>query len=170
MELTRNKHFKLYLQNLYVRMMARHKSKTEAEALAMFEDEYFNDINMMIYVLESTYPNTRRVDDIYHFITKNDFIHTDIKTGKVYPCGAMTLYIDDKLCERLSFDNPLFKHGQVRDKGTYGVDAGRVSCWGGFKHQGIGPMFCNIGLSGMLMDMYNFARVSDHGTYMVEAK
>lgn len=168
MELVRNKHFKEYLKNLYVKMMARHKSKTEAEALALFEDEYFNDLNMMIFVLESTFPNTKRVDDTYHFITKDDFIHTDIKTGKVYPCGALTFHIDANLIERLSFDNPWFHHGQIRTKkdGYLENEVGQVSCWGGFEHHGIGQMFCNIGLSGMLMDMYNFARVSDHNTYM----
>lgn len=168
MELIRNKHFKAYLQSLYVKMMARHQSRSEADALAMFEDEFFNDVNMITFVLESTYSNTKRVGDIYHFTTKDDFIHTDIKTGKAFNPGAMTLYIDDDLVERVSFDNPKFHHGQIRDKkgGYEDNEVGRVSCWGGFKHHGIGQMFCSIGLSGMLMDMYNFARVSDHGTYM----
>ena len=157
MDLVRTKHFQAYLEKVYVGMMARYKSLDENAAKAKFQDEFYDDINMMGYIINSTYPNTQRVGDIYHFITKDDFLHTDIKTKKEYKPGAMTLYIDENFLEHVSFENKNFHHGQINEQG-------HVTCWGGFKHHGFGEMFCGIGLSGCLMDMYNFARVSDHST------
>ena len=160
MEITRNKHFKAYLESLYVKMAARYLSLDENAARIKFNDEYMEDINMITFVINSTYPNTRLVDDKYHFITKDEFFHTDIETGQVYQCGAMTLFIDDNLRENISFDNKLFRHGQVSD-------SGHVICWGGFEQHSVGEMFCQIGLSGLLMGLYNFARVSNHDTRML---
>lgn len=159
MELTRNKHFKAYLEKLYVQLAQRHLAITEAAARIKFNDEYMEDINMINFVINSTYPNTTVVDGRYHFITKDEFVHTRTDTGVTYPCGRMTLYIDDNLNEHFSFDNPLFVHGQITDEG-------RVACWGTFTNRSIGQMFINTGLSGMLMDLYNFARVSNHDTFM----
>ena len=160
MEITRNKHFKAYLESLYIKMAARHLGLDGSAARIKFEDEYMEDVNMITFVINSTFPNTKPVGDVYHFITKDEFIHTDIKTGQAYPCGAFTFYIDDNLREILSFDNKLFHHGQVNEYG-------RVICWGGFEQHSIGEMFVQIGLSGMLMGMYNFARVSNHDTRML---
>lgn len=159
MEITRNKHFKAYLEKLYIRMAQRHLSITEEAARIKFNDEYMEDIDMINFVINSTYPNTKPVDDHYEFITKDEFFHTRIDTGQEYPCGRMTLRITDQLHEHISFDNPKFVHGQV-------MEDGRIACWGGFTNRGLGLMFINTGLSGMLMDLYNFARVSNHDTYM----
>lgn len=158
MELVRQKHFQAYLERVYIGMMARHKSLSEHEAKAKFNDEFNDDVNLISFVINSTFPNTVRVGDDYHFKTGDGFIHKDIKTGKEYQPGAMTLYIDENFSENVSFENKKFHHGQVNAEG-------KVTCWGGFKHHGFGSMFCGIGLSGALLDMYNFARVSDHNTY-----
>ncbi len=169
MELIRNRHFKAFIERTYIQMMAKYKSVDESAAKALFEDEYMEDINMLSFVLNSTYSNTKRVDDDYHFVTKDDFVHTIIKAEnhKTYSPGAMTLKIVD--CQaNISFDNPNFHHGQIRT-GDDGYTKGAVKCWGGFNPGGFGSMFLKTGLSGALMDMYNFARVSDHDTYMVES-
>lgn len=159
MELTRNKHFKAYIEKLYIQMAQRHLALSEEAARIRFNDEYMEDINMITFVINSTYPNTRAVDDKYEFITKDDFVHTRIDTGATYPCGRMTLRINDNLHEDISFENPNFVHGQV-------MEDGRIACWGSFTNRGLGRMFLETGLSGMLMDLYNFARVSNHDTYM----
>jgi len=161
-ELIRDKHFQAYLEKVYIGMAMRYKSLDERAAKAKFQDEFMDDVNMISFVINSTYPNTKRAEDgSYHFITRDEFKHVDIKTGKEYAPGALTFRIDDKFMENMSFENSKFHHGQIDENG-------RVRCWGGFAHHSLGEMFCGIGLSGCLMDMYNFARVSDHATYQEE--
>lgn len=159
MELIRSKHFQSYLEKVYVEMAKRYLALDEYKAKAKYQDEFMEDANMINFIINSTYPQTKWVNDSYHFITKDTFTHEGINGFKldVTP-GAFTFRINEDCSEHLSFENPKFHHGQVNANH-------RITCWGGFKQKGIGQMFTNIGLSGTLMDMYNFARVSDHGTY-----
>jgi hypothetical protein len=120
------------------------------------------DANLLTYILNSTYSNTKCVDDEYWFITKDDFFHTDIETKEVYQCGAMTLKFNKDFSVHVSFDNKNFKHGQISNEN------GTIKCYGGFKQ--FPQSMLEIGFTGMLMDIYNFARVSNHDTHwLVEA-
>lgn len=157
MELVRNKHFQAYIEKIYIGCMQRHKGIEASRAKIMFQDEFLNDANMMVYVLNSTFPNTKRVNEEYHFITKDSFVHTDIESHTTWTPGAMTLRIDENWMPRMSFDNPNFHHGQIRTDG-------HIKCWGNFIP--FQQAFPDIGLSGALMDMYNFSRVSNHDTRM----
>ena len=160
MDLVRNKHFQAYIESLYIKCSARYKAIPENEARAKFKDEFYEDVNMLNIIINSTFPQTKRVGDEYHFITRDDFVHTEIELKETYYPGAMTLRINANCEPEVQFENKRFKHGQITAEH-------KVKCWGGF-HQ-FGQSFCDIGLSGALMDMYNFARVSNHDTVLLEA-
>lgn len=157
MELARNKHFKAWIEKIYVGCHAMHKGMPEPEARAKFENEYLDDANMLVFILNSTFPNTKRVDDEYHFITKDDFVHKDIATGQTYNPGAMTLKISPNYEALLSFENRTFRHGHADPV------SGAVICYGWYAH--FSQSLCDIGLSGALMDFYNFGRVSKHDSH-----
>ena len=154
MDIVRSKHFQAYVQDLFVGCAARTKAMAKEKALALFKDSYYEDANMLSYIINSIFPQTKPVDDIYHFITKDDFTHTDIVSYLTWNPGAMILKIDKNYEPNFTFDNKYFKHGHVDHP------QGKVNCYGGYKH--FGDSLCTIGLSGALMDMYNFGRVSKH--------
>lgn len=160
MEITRNKHFKAWLEKVYIGCATRHKGIDESAARTQFNDEYMEDVNMISFIMTSIFPNTFLADDgSYHFVTKDDFVHKDIESGEEYHPGRMTLWIDNRFNPKISFDDKRFQHGQV-------ADDGHIICWGGMTP--FPNAFCEIGLSGALMEMYNFARVSNHDTRMKE--
>lgn len=160
MELVRNKHFRAYIERITVECLGRHHGMDIAKATAKFNDEYDDDANMLVYVLNGTYPNTKRVGDGYHFVTREDIVHTDIAKGTgTYLPGRMTLVVDPISYEaKMTFDNKNFSHGHINEEGN-------IICYGGYNR--FSHSIAKIGLSGALMDMYNFARVSSHDTHYI---
>jgi len=153
----RSKHFKKYIEDMYVGCMAQTKGIEESVARVKFQDTFMDDFNILNWILPSTYPNTIRDGDSYSFITDN-MIHTDINKAHLsIDVGRMTFKINKDYTENISFENKEFMHGQV-----YEHD-GHIRCYGGFG-TGFAQKLCDIGLSGALMEVYNFARVSDHNT------
>lgn len=156
-KLIRSDHFRKYIEEMYVTSMARTKGVEESVARASFNDTFYEDFNMLSWILPSTFPHTIREEDGYAFIT-DEMVHQDINVpDRNINVGRMTLRIRKDGRESIEFENKEFQHGQVRK------EDGTVTCYGGF-HSGFGDKLCDIGLSGALMEMYNFARVSDHNT------
>jgi hypothetical protein len=162
MEIHRTKHFQQWIEKMYVECSCRYSAISPEEALAKWKDEYYNDANMLSFIINSTFPNTKRVEDEYHFITNDNQIHTDIVSKETFNSGITTLRIDPKkFSALLFFSNPYFHHGHVEK------ETGKTLCYGGYNE--FGSSLCKIGLSGALMDWYNFSRVSSHDTRLVEA-
>ena len=160
MELIRSKHFISWYQKMYVSCVRNYRGITQQAAEVDFLDTFNQETNELNFMLNGIFSNTRYSDeDGYVFITKDDFIHTEIKTHEIFKCGRMSMRIDYSPQPIIFFDNPNFRHGQIYR------DTGKIKCWGGFQ-----PFADDIRLFGLatgLLNMYNFARVSNHDTVML---
>lgn len=167
--LIRNPHFKEYIEKIYIKAHAQAKGMSEQAARDKFKDSILDDYNMLSWILDSVFVNTKREGDMYKFITEpmtHNYI-SEAGNGKDYngqkiingefPVGRMIFWVDDALKEHFAFpDEPRFHHGHI-----YPSD-GRISCYGGYNN--FEYEVTSAGISGALMSMYNFGRVSRHST------
>ena len=154
MDLIRNRHFKEYVESIVSYCYQTERGLTDAQARAIFKDTFYDDFNMLSFILQSVYPNTRREGDKYLFITEA-MIHTDIAAKIKGDVGRMTLEIKGNK-GNITYENKEFKSGHI-DNGT-----GIVTCYGDYRH--FSSNVTEIGFAGAIMDCYNFARVSKYHT------
>lgn len=152
--LIRSNHFREYCKNIYIYCCSLN-GMDAVEASNKWEEEIYQDFNNLSWILDSLFPNSRPSGQDYHFIT-DPINHIDKNTKREIPMGKVTIKIE-KGRERIYFENPDFKHGQV------GVE-GYVRCYGTFGHN-FSQALMKIGFSGALTEFYNFSRISDHGTW-----
>lgn len=163
MDLIRDKRFKEYVMSVVSYCYQTQKGLSDVQARLIFKDTFFDDYNMLDWILDGTYPNTRREGDKYLFIT-DPMIHEDINGGRdklMGNVGRMTLEII-KSEGNITFENKSFKAGPIDQK------SGRITCYGEYRR--FADNVCQIGFSGALMDLYNFARVSHHNTVWGDVK
>ncbi len=153
MDLIRNKHFIEYVKTVVSTCYQTQKGLSDAQARAIFQDTFYDDFNMLAFILENTYPHTHRDGESYKFIT-DIMEHHDIANNVKGLVGRMILTIKgDK--SYITYENPEFKSGHIDRKGN-------VTCYNTYRP--FAENVTKIGFSGALMDSYNFARVSRYGT------
>lgn len=147
--IVRSKHFIDYVENIFVRASQRATACTEQKARDNFKETFYDDFNMLSWIIDNIFPSTRRVGNTYEFIT-GELTHKELK-GREGKIGQAIITVDDAV-ERIKFSST-FKHGHIRDDGS-------INCYGSYR-----PFYENvsrIGFSGALMELYNFSVVSGH--------
>lgn len=153
-----NRHFKEYIKNIYIELAARHKGMGREAAANKFEDQLMDDFNVFSWMLESVFPNTKFNGEHYEFITNDNESHVHrTDSTKEINVGRITFVFNPKSCSfNVFFENKDFRHGQIDLRGVIG-------CTGGFNGEPSSKIV-DIGISGVLMEYYAFAKISDHNT------
>ena len=154
MDLLRTKPFRKYVEDVVSYCYVTEKGISDAQARAEFRDNFYDDFNLLAFILPSTFPQTRREKDKYLFITDemvHEMINGNNKKGNV---GRCTLEINGREAN-ITYENNSFKAGPI-------AKDGRITCYGAYR--AFAPNVVKVGFAGALMDLYNFARVSDHNT------
>ena len=160
-----------WVENKYIECYAIGGGLSEQQARDKFKDTFYEDYNLLSWIITSLFPNTKAVGDDYHFIT-DDFIHKILVDksnhdhhGAKRPIneinvGRMTCKLNNCLAN-ITFDMKGFRHGHCSSDFS-----GVITCYGSYKpfHENV----CSIGFSSALMDVYNFAKVSKYYTVVPE--
>ncbi len=153
MNIIRMPHFKEFVRDTIAYCYQTEGGLTKAQALEVFKDTFYDDFNMLSFIMDTIYPNTFREGDKYFFVT-GPMEHTCIDSGVKGPVGKMTLEIK-KNAGLITYEDKNFKSGHITEDGV-------VTCYNSYLP--FGSNVVKIGFSGALMDSYNFARVSRYGT------
>lgn len=160
MNLIRQPHFRQYVEDVVAFCYVTQKGLSDAAARAKFKDTFYEDYNMLTYVLDNVLPNTYRDGDTYKFVSHDNFVHKEIVKKVSYDVGRLTLEIR-KGNMYMFFGAKNFVHGHARN------GDGSINCHGGY------PVFasnvCNVGFASALMEMVSFAGVSKYHTEWGEA-
>lgn len=171
MHLIRSPHFKSFVEGVTIKAYQKRQGLTEEQGRSKFNETFYDDFNLLHWIVESIYPHTFREGDKYFFVT-DEIEHEVLPTHGVDKdyykrqitqfkgnAGRMSVDVQDEY-ERVYFSNKGFTHGHV-DKRT-----GKIGCYNNYNH--FGYNITTIGFASALMEVYNFSRVSRYGTVFSE--
>src|SRR3990167_5069238 len=143
MNLLMNKHFRSFVESKVARAWMIEAGLSEAAAGVKFKDTLYDDFNLMSYVLENVFPNTKSDGDNYLFVS-DDCVHTDLKTKKRYNVGRVQIDVSKGEAYIKFPDYPGFIHGHIESS------SGRIHCYGNYKR--LYPNIIQIGFSSAILD------------------